>query len=308
MSEKKYRVLLAESASGEAAESLRVLYPEPDGNLQLNVVSTIPTLLATIELAAPETIFFDLSLGRPDPLDAVRRIHRAAPGIPLIVFADVEDKHYASRSISEGAIDYLLKGFMDTRTIQRVLRTALERNTLEGLADLLRDPLTALYNREGFTTLGARAIEEATRSDGMLVLLCALIENFTAIHHDFGPGASEEITLETADLLGACFRRSDFLARLGKAQFGAVAVDAVEPSASILRQRVESRLAIHNQSIQPWGPLVLRTSVGYWGANDTRSFQEFLDAVESELRQPEAAEEFLNGPGGNSRTARDICQ
>ncbi len=32
----------------------------------------------------------------------------------------------------------------------------------------------------------------------------------------------------------------------------------------------------------------MRISVGYWGANDTRSFPEFLDAVESELRQPEA--------------------
>jgi hypothetical protein len=32
----------------------------------------------------------------------------------------------------------------------------------------------------------------------------------------------------------------------------------------------------------------LRLGVGYWGANDARSFAEFLDAVESELRQAEA--------------------
>jgi hypothetical protein len=32
----------------------------------------------------------------------------------------------------------------------------------------------------------------------------------------------------------------------------------------------------------------LRLSVGYWGANDTRTFSEFLDAVESELRRPQA--------------------
>jgi hypothetical protein len=104
--------------------------------------------------------------------------------------------------LSEGAIDYLLKGFMDTSTLERVLRTALER--------------------------------------------------------------------------------------LGDAQFAALAVDAAEPSATVLRQRVESRLAMHNQSRQPRGPLAMRVSVGYWGANDTRSFPEFLDAVESELRQPEA--------------------
>ena len=288
MTGKKFRVLLAETVPGEAAASLRSLYPGPDSSLELSVVSTVPTLIATIELAAPETIFFDLSLGKPDPLEAVRRIHRAAPGIPLIVFADIVDKSYAARSISEGAIDYLLKGFMDTRTMERVLRTALERNTLEGLADLLRDQLTGLYNRDGFTTLGTRFMETAMRSGGTLVLLCTLIENYSQLLEEIGSVGCEQAVRETAELIGSCFRRSDFLARLGEAQFAALAVDAAEPSAPVLRQRVESRLAIHNQSRQPWGPLRLRLSVGYWGANDVRSFPEFLDAVESELRQSEA--------------------
>jgi diguanylate cyclase (GGDEF)-like protein len=289
MAGKKLRVLLAESAAAQAAESLRALYPGPDSKLELNVVSTIPTLLATIELAVPEAIFLDLSLGRPDPLDAVRRVRRASPGIPLIVFADIADRSYASRSVSEGAIDYLLKGFMDSRTMERVLRTALERNTLDGLADLLRDQLTGLYNRDGFNTLGTRSIETARRSGGTMVLLCALFENLPSLREEFGSGAAEHAVCETAELLASCFRRSDYLARLGDAQFSALAVDAAEPSAQVLRQRVESRLAIRNQSRQTWGPLALRVSVGTWGANDDRSFAEFLDAVEAELRRPEMA-------------------
>ncbi|MGB7280949.1 MAG: diguanylate cyclase [Candidatus Acidiferrum sp.] len=287
MDGKKFRVLLAESHPGEAVESLRALYPESDSRLELSVVSTIPTLLATIELAAPETIFLDLTLGRPDPLDAIRRVHRAAPGIPLIVFADLADKNYASRSISEGAIDYLLKGFMDARNVERVLRAALERNTLEGLADLLRDQVTGLYSRDGFATLGTRSMETATRSGGTLVLLCALIENFSSLQEEYGVRGSEQAIREAADLITSCFRRSDFVARLGSVQFAALALDAAEPSAEVLRQRVESRLAIYNQTRQPWSPLVLRVSVGFWGANDSRSFGEFLDAVESDLRLPE---------------------
>ena len=289
MTGRKFHVLLAEGAPGEAAESLRVLYPGSDSALELTIVSTMSTLLAAIELAVPETIFLDLSLGKPDPLDAVRRVYRAAPGIPLIVFADLADKSYAARSISEGAIDYLLKGFMDTRTLERVLRTALERNTLEGLADLLRDPLTGLYNRDGFTTLGTRSMDTAMRSGGTLVVLCALIENYSSLLEELGSKGCEQAVREAAELVGNCFRRSDFVGRLGDAQFAALAVDAAEPSARVLRQRVESRLAIYSQSRQPWGRLVLRLSAGYWGANDPRSFPEFLDAVESELRQPEAA-------------------
>ncbi len=287
MSERTFRVLVAESAPGEAADSLRAVYAEPGNRLKLDSVSTIPTLLATIEGAIPEAIFLDLSLSKPDPLDAVRRVHRAAPGVPLIVFADVADKSYATRSISEGAIDYLLKGFMDVRTLERVLKTALEHNTLEGLADLLRDELTGFYNREGFTALGTRAMETAIRSGATMVLLCALIEDFSGIKGELGSGGAEEVVHDTAELLGECFRRSDFLARVGEAQFSALAVDAAEPSAVVLRQRVDSRLAIYNQMRRSSAHLNLRLRVGFWGANDTRTFAQFLDSVESELRQSE---------------------
>src|SRR5271168_2485590 len=287
MSGKKFRVLLAEGAPGEAAESLRALYPGPNSALELSVVLTLQALLASVEIAAPESIFLDLSLAKPDPLEAVRRVRRAAPGVPLIVFADLADKSFATRSISEGAIDYLLKGFMDERTLERVLRTALESNTLEGLADLLRDQVSGLYNRDGFTTLGMRSIDTAMRSGGTLVLLCVLLENYSSLYKESGSTGCEQAVREAAGLVGSCFRRSDFLGRLGDAQFAALAVDAVAPSATVLRQRVESRLAMYNQRRQSWGPLVLRLSAGHWGANDQRSFPEFLDAVESELRQSE---------------------
>jgi diguanylate cyclase (GGDEF)-like protein len=284
MTGKKFRVLLAEAEPEETAQALRALFPEPDGALELSTVTSIATLLPTIELAAPEAILMDLALGRPDPIGAVRRVHRAAPGVPLIAIVDATEKEFAARSISDGAVDYLVKGFMDTRTLERVLRTALERNTLEGLADLLRDPVTGLYNRDGLTTLGIRAMEKAMRTGGTLVLLCAMIENLSALHEEFGPGAREQAVREAAGLLTNCFRRSDFIARLGEAQFGALAIDAAEPSAPVLRQRVESRLAIFNQARDPWGALELRLSAGYWGAHDSRTFEEFLNTVETGLR------------------------
>jgi len=287
MSRKKLRVMLAERAPGETAGTLRALYPDSESELELSVVSTMQTLLATIELVEPEVIFLDLFLGRPDALNAVRRVHRAAPGIPLIVFADVADKSYAARSISEGAIDYLLKGFMDAHTIERVLRAAFERNTLDGLADLLRDPLTGLYNRDGFATLGTRAMETAMRAGGTLVLVCAIIENYVSLREKLGSSGSEQAIRAAAELIASCFRRSDLVARLGEAQFAALAVDAAEPSAVVLRQRVESHVTIFNQGRHLPGPMELRLSVGYWGANDPRSFAEFLDAVETELRIPE---------------------
>jgi len=171
MSEKKLRILLTEGDPAETTAALRELYPESQDGLELTIVSTIPTLIAMLEIVNPEVIFIDLSLAQPDPLEAVHRVHRSAPEVPLIVLADGSDKNCAAQSLSQGALDYLLKGFIDTRTLERVLRAALAHNTLEGLADLLRDSLTGLYVRDGFLTLGKRAMETAKRRKSTLFLL-----------------------------------------------------------------------------------------------------------------------------------------
>jgi len=284
MTDKKLRVLLAEGGNGEAAQSLRALFPETRAEAWTSTVSTINTLLPTVNVVNPEVLLLDLALTQPDPLDCIRRVHRSAPGVPLIVFADLADKEQAALCLREGAMDYLLKGFMDTRTLGRVVRSALERNTLKGLTDLLRDPLTGLYIRDGLLTLGSRAMETTRNADGTLVLLCALFENLHALRDAFGPGAAERSLCEVAEILAESFRRTDLIARIGEAQFAALAVDAVEPSLPVLRQRIERHIGLRNQERGPWGPLDLRISVGFWSPQDPRYFPELLDAVEAGLR------------------------
>ena len=52
-----------------------------------------------------------------------------------------------------------------------------------------------------------------------------------------------------------------------------------------IRPRLETHLAVHNETRSPWGPIDLRLSVGTWSAKDGRNFGEFLDSVEAGLRQ-----------------------
>ena len=278
------RILLAEGAPGEAAAGLRLLYPESSGQLELTSVGSIATLLPTIHVVAPEIILVDLSLAKPEPLDIVRCVRRAAPEVPLIVLADESERELATESIGQGVQDYLVKGLMDPRTIDRVLRTALERNTLEGLADLLRDPVTGLHTRDGFHTLGTRAVENARQKHTTMVVVCARIENLGTIRTEFGGTAAEHALTGISKLLTGSFRRTDLIARTGEAQFAIVAVDAIEPSGPVLRQRLEKRLEALNHDAGPWGPLELRISVGFCPASEARSFGEILDDVELGLR------------------------
>jgi diguanylate cyclase (GGDEF)-like protein len=252
--------------------------------LDLTVVSTVATLLATIKIVEPEVILLDLRLSLPEPMDAVRLVHRTAPGVPLIVLADPAQKDAAVRSLADGAIDFVLKGHLDAPTLERVLRTALERNTLAGLTDMLRDPATGLYSRDGFLTVGKRRLEEAIRSGSSLVLICVLFENLTALRDAFGPGTSDRAIGDVAGLLKGCCRRSDVVGRLGEAQFAILGVDAVAPSAAVMRNRLEQHVAVHNETRSPWGPIDLRTSIGAWSPQDGGGFAELLDGIESRLR------------------------
>jgi two-component system cell cycle response regulator len=283
MMERNLRILLAEGDSGETAASLRVLFPEDQNGLELTVVSTISTLMPTIHVVNPEIILLDLALARPGPLEIVRRVHRSAPDVPLIVFADAADKDNAAQSLKEGALDYLLKGFMDPQTLDRVLRVALEHNTLGGLTDLLRDPQTGLYIREGFLTLGAHAMEAANRKHSTLILLCVRIENLESLRAQFGSSAVESGLRAVTGLLKGNFRRTDYVARIGEPQFAALAVDAVEPSGPVLRQRLEKRIAALDGDIGHGGPLELRISMGFWSPKDAKGFSEFLESVEAGL-------------------------
>lgn len=171
MSGDKLHVLVAEESS-TVMTALRQLYPEGQGQLELTVVSGISTLLATLEVVNPELIFLDLSVTQPDPLEAVRLVHRAAPEVPLIVVAEEAHQELAERSLTRGALDYLIHGRLDSATLEQVLQRALEQNTLEGLANLLRDPVTGLYTSDGFLTLAGKAMENAVRREKIHGALC----------------------------------------------------------------------------------------------------------------------------------------
>jgi diguanylate cyclase (GGDEF)-like protein len=172
-----------------------------------------------------------------------------------------------------------------------VVRAALQQNTLEGLADLLRDSVTGLYIRDSFLMLGGRAMENAKHKDSTLVLLCLRTENLSPIRAEFGSAAAESSLREIGALLSGSFRRTDIVARLGESQFAALAIDAVEPSGPVLCQRLQRRMALLNQDTRLRAPLELRMNAKFWSPRDAITFSEWLDSVEAGLRTGPAAVE-----------------
>ena len=99
-----------------------------------------------------------------------------------------------------------------------------------------------------------------------------------------GSLALDQTARDLAGILTSNFRRTDVVARLGENLFAVLAVDAAEPSAPVLFQRVKRRVETQNSLRDEISGMHLRMAVGFWSAKEGTTFNELLDHVESELR------------------------
>jgi diguanylate cyclase (GGDEF)-like protein len=282
---KSIRILMAGDVTGETAQALRAVFSLPEHHLELTAVSSVATLIPTLGVVSPEIILLDLSTTQPHHKEMVRRVHRAAPHIPLILFGDLAQKEVAREALAEGAMDYFLREHMDGPTLSRMFRGALERNTVEGLADLLRDPVTRLYTRDGLLTIGSSTMFITRRNAGTLALFCVHLQNLNAVRESLSSPAVEKLLKDVSAALRDCFRRSDIVARLGEAQFAVLAVDTTEQGVAIVRQRLDRRLAKLTVEHEDSPPLRCKVNGRMWSATENVSFPELLDIVEGGLRQ-----------------------
>ncbi|MEO7912141.1 MAG: EAL domain-containing protein [Roseiflexaceae bacterium] len=80
---------------------------------------------------AVDLIVLDLGLPDAQGLEALQRAHVAAPHVPLVVLATLDDESLATQALQEGAQEHLIKGQIDARGLFRALRYAIERKTME---------------------------------------------------------------------------------------------------------------------------------------------------------------------------------
>jgi len=276
-SQEKLRILLAEAGPGQLARIFQELIPKLGAECQLTLTPSLTTLVPTIAAVRPDAIFLDLSLCWPEPLQVVRRVRGAAPSTPLIILANPADKEFAALSLAEGAQDYLLKGYVDARTLDRVLQAALERSALSESPEVLRDRLTGLYNARGFEVLARRALQRAARRDGStLLVLWVREEKLEAIRAAFGNEAAESLQREIAEILTGNFRRSDLLARVEEGEFVVLAAEAREAGAPLLRHRLEMRLAQQNRIPGRQFPLTVRIGSRLWSEENDASLETLM--------------------------------
>jgi diguanylate cyclase (GGDEF)-like protein/PAS domain S-box-containing protein len=125
------RLLLVEDNPGDVRLLREMLAAESSREIAVTDLASMRETEAHLAEFGVDIVLLDLGLPDSQGLDAVRRVHSAAPRTPLVVLTGLSDEATALQALQEGAGDYLFKGEVEAAGLLRALRYAVERRVLQ---------------------------------------------------------------------------------------------------------------------------------------------------------------------------------
>jgi diguanylate cyclase (GGDEF)-like protein len=187
----------------------------------------------------------DYQLGARDGLALIREAVGAGCRTPIIFLTAESSEGVDIEAMHAGALDYLLKGEINTRALERSLRYALKLgDTLEALRRLAtRDELSGLLNRREFDRLLEDEAERARRFERKFGLLLLDIDHFKAINDTHGHPTGDAVIRALAAQLVANTRTVDRVARYGGEEFAVMLAEVDARGALEAARRLVAALA-----------------------------------------------------------------
>ena len=130
---------------------------------------------------------------------------------------------------------------LERRVEARTQELHSANNELERLS--VTDSLTGLNNRRYFDTQLAHEMQRARQQLQPLSLLLIDLDHFKRINDTHGHPAGDRVLQLVADLLDQGLRPTDAIARIGGEEFAVIAAGADLAQASLLAERLRSRVA-----------------------------------------------------------------
>lgn len=182
----------------------------------------------------------DYQLGPRNGLELIRQAVTANCRTPIVFLTAESSEHVDIEAMNAGALDYLVKGEISSRSLERSLRYALKLGeTLEAMRELAtHDQLTGLLNRREFDRVLAEEGERARRFEHPLGLVMVDIDRFKAINDKHGHLVGDSVLREVVRRIASDTRSVDRLARFGGEEFAVIMVEADGAVALAAAERV----------------------------------------------------------------------
>ena len=206
----------------------------------------------------------DFQLGPKDGLQLIREAVAAGCRTP-IVFLTAESSHAIDvEAMNAGALDYLVKGEISPKSLERSIRYALKLG--ETLAQLhrlaTRDELTGLLNRREFDRILSEESDRALRFGTPLSLIMCDIDFFKKINDTQGHQGGDYVLREVARRLEKQIRSVDRVARFGGEEFALILVQSDSAGGLPLAERLREVIRATPFEVGGPAPIPVTMSLG----------------------------------------------
>lgn len=211
-----------------------------------------------------EACLLDYQLGPRDGLQLIREAIAAGCRTPIVFLTAESSDRIDIEAMNAGALDYLVKGEISPRALERSLRYALKLGeTLEALRRLAtRDQLTGLLNRRELDRILVEETERAQRFKQSVALVMVDIDHFKSVNDTHGHPAGDAVLREVGQKLATHVRTVDRAARFGGEEFALVLVQTDKVAAMEVARRILASIAAEPVVTQTGLVLPLTASAG----------------------------------------------
>jgi signal transduction histidine kinase len=123
------QILLIEDNPGDA-DLIRLRLVESKSEVHVNCVPRLSDALACLDAETPSLVLLDLNLPDSHGAETYRRVMQKAPNVPVVILSGLDDEALAIKAVHMGVQDYLVKGDITSKQLERALRYAVERQGL----------------------------------------------------------------------------------------------------------------------------------------------------------------------------------
>ena len=182
----------------------------------------------------------DYQLGANDGLQLIHAAASRGCRVPIVFLTADASEWVDNEAMQAGALDYLVKGEITPRAMERSLRYAVKLGeSMEALRLLAtRDELTGQLNRREFDRILREERERALRFRHPLALVLIDIDHFKSVNDTQGHQAGDAVLSEVAGRLAKQTRTVDRVARFGGEEFALVLVETDYEAATHVAEKI----------------------------------------------------------------------
>lgn len=200
-----------------------------------------------------------------------------------------EDEMKLLQGIADGAA-----AAMNAVTLQLELQQNAQARSVEleaaqqEIAELsLRDELTGLCNRRGFSILAEQQLRMTARIHAVPWLLCACIDGLKPINEGLGRQAGDKLLQTAAKVLRDAFRGQDVLARVGGNEFAVFGISQALPD--YFDDRLQLYIDAYNASSAETVALSMTACLVHGEPSERATFEDLWVRAEQGLRKKQDA-------------------